>query len=174
LFAYSVLSTKSCINKQNDAKRWATNYKVEANKLQSNIAKTVTIDEFDKLYNKYTDLANKIGINHNKIKTVIKTEYKYKDTTIVTNTTVIDTAKRTLQFTTNNDCYQIAGTVVENKVTVDFVEMFDVLTTYVYSEKEEWFLGIKKFWKKPYIKAKVYSECVGDTVSVQENIQIIK
>jgi len=158
-----------------DNVRLQSNYEIVQKR--SNRAQELTQQEFKEFYRRYDSIASILNIKTKNIQTVIVTDYRYKDTTVIQAQTVIDTIKHRIAFDVSepSGCYNILGFVnSDSTVWVNGISIHDKFEVFLYSEKDKWFWSFKKFWQKPKNKAKIFSECKNDTIQVLENIKIIK
>jgi hypothetical protein len=131
----------------------------------------LTAKELRDLYPKYDSLASELNIKTKYITNIINTKYNFKDSTIISTVLKRDSIKNESTFTFQNKCYTLSGFVTKDSVSLTNREFNDDITTFLYKNWEKKYLwGLFKF--KPYYKAVVYSQCMNDTISVNNNIKI--
>lgn len=132
-----------------------------------------TANELKKLYPKYDSLAKILNIKTKRITDIIETQYRFKDSTITNTILKKDSISEKAYFTLKEKCYTFSGFVKKDSISFTNKEFKDNLTTFLYKDWEKKYLwGLLKF--KPYFTSKVYSECMQDTISVINNIKVIK
>ena len=175
LFAYYYHNYK---NEKQERKRIESNYDI----LQSNDKSKqvdLTLDEFKKYYGKFDSIANELDIKSKYIKTIINNKYNITDTTIQTKLTVIDSIRNfeIKKFDIKKDCYTLTGQIdwTNDKISTK-LDVNDNITTFLYEKrvKKWWNFNGHLPWGKKDFMAKTYSQCKKDTISVQNNIEIIK
>jgi len=133
----------------------------------------LTARELQKLYPKYDSLANELKIKTKQITNIIETKYRFKDSIVTTTILKKDSVSEKSYFTIKEKCYTFSGFIKKDSISFTNKEFKDNLTTFLYKDWEKKYLwGLFKF--KPYYTAKVYSDCMKDTVSVLNNIKIKK
>lgn len=126
--------------------------------------------QFKKLYSKIDSLATSLNISSKNIEHVIINEYRFKDTVVTKTNLVNTTMDKVKYFMIGKSCYTIEGLVTPDSITVNAIDLKDKLTTFLYKYRpyKFWFI---KYGRWRY-SAKMYSECKGDTISIQKNIKI--
>jgi hypothetical protein len=138
-----------------------------------NRQQALTVNELKILYPKYDSLAKALNIKTKFITDIITTQYRFKDSTITNTILKRDSISEKAYFTLNEKCYNLSGFIKKDSISFTNKEFKDNLTTFLYKDWEKKYLwGLLKF--KPYYTSKVYSECMQDTVSVINNIKVIK
>jgi vacuolar-type H+-ATPase subunit I/STV1 len=133
----------------------------------------LTAKELQKLYPKYDSLANELKIKTKQITNIIETRYRFKDSIVTTTVLEKDVISEKSYFKIKEKCYDLSGYIKKDSITFTNKEFKDNLTTFLYKDYERKYLwGLFKF--KPHYTAKVYSDCMKDTVSVLNNIKIKK
>ena len=132
----------------------------------------ITVREFKTLYPKYDSLANALNIKAKTITNVIETRYNYKDTTISKTVISHDSLKEKRLFSINDKCYHFSGYIDRDTLALTEKQVNDNITTFLYKDwRHKYFFNLIK--TKPYYTAKVFSKCVNDTISVENNIAVI-
>ncbi len=167
-----VLLFMNNLNLRKENRRVSDNY--ETTLLKIDREQQLTKDELKKMYKKYDTLSNKLDIKLKNIERIVKIKYEFRDSTVIKAKTIVDTVHEKLNFIATNKCYEISGFVQKNDVLINNVHVDDKLDLFIYKEKPKWMLGLRKFWKRYTHTAKVYSECKGDTMYIEQNIKIIK
>ncbi len=133
----------------------------------------LTAKELEKLYPKYDSLAEVLKIKTKFITNIIETKYKFRDSVVTTSILRKDSVSEKSYFSLKEKCYNLSGYIKKDSIAFTNKEFNDKLTTFLYKDYEHKYLwGLFKF--KPYYTAKVYSDCMKDTVSVLNNIKIKK
>jgi hypothetical protein len=131
----------------------------------------LTVDELKRLYPKYDSLAKELKIKTKFITNVIETRYKFKDTLVTTTIIKKDNLSEKSYFNLNEKCYSLSGYLKSDSISFTKKEFNDKFTTFLYKDWEKKYLwGLIKI--RPYYNIKVWSECVNDTISVENNIKI--
>jgi len=131
----------------------------------------LTAKELKELYPKYDSLANALNIKTKYITNIIDTRYRFKDSVITSTVLKTDSVSEKSYFTLNEKCYNFSGYIKKDSISFTNKEFKDNLTTFLYKDWQKKYLwGLLKF--KPYYNAKIYSECMKDTISVINNIKI--
>ena len=164
MFMYYYNSYK---NEKIDRQRIESNYDV----LQSNDKSkqvNLTLEEFKKYYSRFDSIANELDIKSKYIKTIINNKYN-----------IIDTIRNfeIKKFDIKKDCYTLSGQIDwKNDNISTKLDVNDNLTTFLYEKRVQkwWNINGHLPWGKKEMMAKTYSDCKKDTISVQNNIQIIK
>ncbi len=131
----------------------------------------ITAKELKELYPKYDSIAKVLSIKTKFITNIIDTKYRFKDTTITKTVLKRDSISERKNFVIEKDCYNITGFVEKDTISITKKEFKDNITTFLYKDWEKKYLwGLLKF--RPYYNAKVYSECMRDTIGVTNNIKI--
>lgn len=131
----------------------------------------LTINELKDLYPKYDSIAKELKIKTKYITNIIDTRYRFKDTLISKTILRIDSLSQKSFFNLSDKCYKLNGYVKGDSISITNKEFNDNITTFLYKDWEKKYLwGLFKF--KPYYSVKVYSECLNDTISVNNNIKI--
>jgi hypothetical protein len=132
-----------------------------------------TVKELKALYPRFDSLANKINIKTKNVTNIVETIYNYRDTTIKSTTLKVDTLKGNLSFKLDEKCYTFSGFVKKDSIFFTKTTFKDSLTTFIYKDwDKKYFFKLIKL--KPFYRAAVYSQCVGDTITVTNNIKIKK
>lgn len=147
------------------------NNNVQAIKLDNARQQELTKSEFKDYYKHLDSIANKLQIKTKNITNVIVTKYNVKDTVIKHYVTKYDSITNSHHFDIQADCYTIRGYYNNDDITTTYITSQDKQDIFLYKAFKKRFLFIK--WS-PYYTAKVYSECKQDTVSVIQNIKILK
>jgi hypothetical protein len=138
-----------------------------------NRQQALTISELKTLYPKYDSLARTLNIKTKNITDIIETQYRFKDSTITNTILKTDSISEKAYFTLNEKCYSFSGFIKKDTISFTNKEFNDKITTFLYKDwKKKYMWGLLKF--KPYYTSKVYSECMQDTLSVINNIKVIK
>jgi hypothetical protein len=133
----------------------------------------LTIDELKKLYPKYDSLAKVLNIKTKHITDIVETRYQFKDSTLVSTILKKDSISEKAYFTLKEKCYSFSGFIKRDSISFTNKTFNDNITTFLYRDWDKKYLwGLLKF--KPYYTAKVYSECMKDTIGVTNNIKIKK
>jgi hypothetical protein len=133
----------------------------------------LTAKELQKLYPKYDSLANALSIKTKKITNIIETKYNFRDSVLTTTILKKDSISEKSYFSLKEKCYNLSGYIKKDSIAFTDKEFNDKLTTFLYKDYEHKYLwGLFKF--NPYYTAKVYSDCMKDTVSILNNIKIKK
>ncbi len=158
-------------NEKSERKRFNDNYvAVMADKSRQ---QELTAKELAKLYPKYDSLANELNIKTKRITNIIETKYNFRDSVITSSILRKDSISEKSYFSLKEKCYNLSGYIKKDSIAFTNKEFNDKLTTFLYKDYEHKYLwGLFKF--KPYYTAKVYSDCMKDTVSVLNNIKIKK
>jgi hypothetical protein len=158
-------------NEKAERKRFNDNY--TAVLMDKSRQQELTAKELRKLYPKYDSLANELKIKTKQITNIIETRYRFKDSIVTTSVLKKDSISEKSYFTMKEKCYNLSGYIKKDSIMFTNKEFKDNLTTFLYKDYEHKYLwGLFKF--KPYYTAKVYSDCMKDTVSVLNNIKIKK
>jgi hypothetical protein len=138
-----------------------------------NRQQALTVSELKTLYPKYDSLAKVLNIKTKFVTDIIETQYRFKDSTITNTILKKDSISEKAYFTLNEKCYKLSGFIKKDSISFTNKEFKDNLTIFLYKDWEKKYLwGLLKF--KPYYTSKVYSECMQDTISVINNIKVIK
>lgn len=138
-----------------------------------NRQQALTVKELKTLYPKYDSLAKVLNIKTKFITNIIETQYRFKDSTITNIVLKRDSISEKAYFTLNEKCYKLSGFIKKDSISFTNKEFKDNLTTFLYKDWDKKYLwGLLKF--KPYYTSKIYSECMQDTISVINNIKVIK
>ena len=158
-------------NEKAERKRFNDNY--TAVLTDKSRQQELTAKELEKLYPKYDSLANELKIKTKQITNIIETRYRFRDSIVTTSILKKDSISEKSYFTMKEKCYNLSGYIKKDSIMFTNKEFKDNLTTFLYKDYEHKYLwGLFKF--KPYYTAKVYSDCMKDTVSVLNNIKIKK
>lgn len=131
----------------------------------------LTAKELKELYPKYDSLANVLNIKTKYITNIIDTKYRFRDSVITSTVLKTDSVSEKSYFTLKEKCYNFSGYIKRDSISFTNKEFKDNLTTFLYKDWQKKYLwGLLKF--KPYYNAKIYSECMKDTISVINNIKI--
>ena len=131
----------------------------------------LTARELKDLYPKYDSLAKELNLKTKYITNIVETKYRFKDETITSTILTVDKVSEKNYFTLNEKCYSLSGYIKKDSISFTNKEFNDNLTTFLYKDWEKKYLwGLIK--RKPYYNAKIYSECMKDTISVINNIKI--
>lgn len=131
----------------------------------------LTVKELKELYPKYDSLAKVLNIKTKHITNIIDTKYRFRDSIITSTVLKTDSVSEKSYFTLKEKCYNFSGFIKRDSISFTNKEFKDNITTFLYKDWEKKYLwGLLKF--KPYYNAKVYSECMKDTISVINNIKI--
>ena len=131
----------------------------------------LTVKELKELYPKYDSLAKVLNIKTKHITNIIDTKYRFRDSIITSTVLKTDSVSEKSYFTLKEKCYNFSGFIKKDSISFTNKEFKDNITTFLYKDWEKKYLwGLLKF--KPYYNAKVYSECMKDTISVINNIKI--
>lgn len=171
LFTSLGLVFKLYQNEKEERKRFNDNY--TAVLMDKSRQQELTAKELEKLYPKYDSLANVLNIKTKLITNIIETKYKFRDSVVTSSVLRKDSISEKSYFNLNEKCYKLSGFIKKDSISFTNKEFNDKLTTFLYKDYEHKYLwGLFKF--KPYYTAKVYSDCMKDTVSVLNNIKIKK
>jgi len=133
----------------------------------------LTFKELKNLYPRYDSIARELGIKTKNITSIIETRYHFRDTTLTKTLLHRDSLTQKRLFTMNERCYSISGYVNTDTIVVSKKELNDKLITFLYKDwQHRYFFQLVK--TKPFYTAKTYSDCLKDTISVENNIQILK
>ena len=131
----------------------------------------LTVNELKRLYPKYDSLAKELKIKTKFITNVIETRYKFKDTLVTTTVINKDSLSEKSYFNLNEKCYNLSGYIKSDSISFTKKEFNDKITTFLYKDWEKKYLwGLIKL--RPYYNIKVWSECMKDTIGVENNIKI--
>ena len=131
----------------------------------------LTVKELKELYPKYDSLAKELNIKTKYITNIIDTKYRFRDSTITSTVLKTDSVAEKAYFTLKEKCYNFSGYIKRDTISFTNKEFKDNLTTFLYKDWDKKYLwGLIKF--KPFYSVKVYSECMKDTISVNNNIKI--
>lgn len=131
----------------------------------------LTVKELKELYPKYDSLAKVLNIKTKHITNIIDTKYRFRDSIITSTVLKTDSVSEKSYFTLKEKCYNFSGFIKRDSISFTNKEFKDNLTTFLYKDWEKKYLwGLLKF--KPYYNAKIYSDCMKDTISVINNIKI--
>ena len=150
---------------------WETNFRsAESNKA---IQKELTWKQTNEFYNgKYDSIVKTLKVKKQRVTNIVDIKYSYKDSTILhTKFQTIELYKDRKFFTLDSGCLNIKGYVTTDSITVISKKYQDNLTLIMF-EKYKWkFLC---FHGKKWMEAKIYSDCLKDTIEITNNIKIIK
>jgi hypothetical protein len=133
----------------------------------------LTAKELKELYPRYDSLAKELNIKTKQITNIIETRYKFRDSVVTSTILKKDSISEKSFFTLKEKCYTFSGYIKQDSISFTNKEFKDNLTTFLYKDwKHKYLFGLIK--TKPYYTAKVYSECMKDTVGVQNNIKLKK
>jgi hypothetical protein len=133
----------------------------------------LTVKELKELYPKYDSLAKVLNIKTKHITDIVETRYQFKDSTLISTVLKKDSISEKAYFTLSEKCYSFSGFIKKDSISFTNKVFNDNLTTFLYKDWNKKYLwGLLKF--KPYYTAKVYSECMKDTVGVTNNIKLKK
>jgi hypothetical protein len=131
----------------------------------------LTFRELKDLYPKYDSIAKVLNIKTKYITNIVDTKYRFKDSTLSVTVLKKDSVSEKSYFNLTEKCYSLSGYIKKDSISFTKKEVNDKLTTFLYKDWHKKYLwGLLKF--KPYYNAKVYSECMKDTISVINNIKI--
>ena len=131
----------------------------------------LTINELKRLYPKYDSLAKELKIKTKFITNVIETRHKFKDTLVTTTVINKDSLSEKSYFNLNEKCYNLSGYIKSDSISFTKKEFNDKLTTFLYKDWEKKYLwGLIKL--RPFYNIKVWSDCMKDTIGVENNIKI--
>ena len=131
----------------------------------------LTVKELKTLYPKYDSLAKELGIKTKNITNIIETSYRFKDTTLVKTILKRDSITEKRLFTITEKCYRFSGFVDRDTIALTNKQVNDKLTTILYKDwKHKYFFKLIK--TQPFYTAKVFSYCMQDTVSIENNIKV--
>jgi hypothetical protein len=151
------------------------NHNYESVMSQHAIEQELTASQFVKYYHRYDSLAESLKIQPKTIQQVTVTKYVYQDKISVHDSIhyiyTKDTVPNELKFIASKNCFSVSGTVIKDSVKISDIKVSDNITTFLYCAYDHKFLFFK--WGK-YYTAKVYSACMNDTLSVTNNIKIVK
>jgi hypothetical protein len=154
-------------NQVSETDRWKNNYSSEVG--NSSIRQELTAKEFKNAFRRLDSIAETLDIKAKNITNVLQIKYRLKDTTIV-KTKIYRDSSRLSHFSIIKPCYSIYGTIINDTVNTS-LKYTDEIIPFLYKDFNHKFLFIK--WGK-YYTAKVYSNCMNDTVKVVKNIRIEK
>jgi hypothetical protein len=133
----------------------------------------LTVKELKELYPKYDSLAKELNIKTKHITNIIDTRYRFRDSTITSTVIKTDSVSEKAYFTLKEKCYNFTGFIKKDTISFTNKEFNDNITTFLYKDWDKKYLwGLIKF--KPFYSVKVYSECMKDTISVNNNIKLKK
>lgn len=131
----------------------------------------LTVNELKRLYPKYDSIAKELKIKTKFITNVIETRYDFKDTLITSTIIKKDSLSEKSYFNLKEKCYNLSGYIKSDSISFTKKEFNDKLTTFLYKDWEKKYLwGLIKL--RPYYNIKVWSECMRDTIGVENNIKI--
>ena len=131
----------------------------------------LTVNELKRLYPKYDSLAKELKIKTKFITNVIETRYNFKDTLLTTTIISKDSLSEKSYFNLKEKCYNLSGYIKSDSISFTKKEFNDKLTTFLYKDWEKKYLwGLIKL--RPFYNVKVWSECMKDTIEVENNIKI--
>jgi hypothetical protein len=134
---------------------------------------SLTIKELKDLYPKYDSLAKALNIKTKYITDIVETRYRFRDSILTSTILKKDSISEKAYFNLIDKCYSISGYVKKDSISFTNKEFKDNITTFLYKDWEKKYLwGLIK--RKPFYTAKVYSECLKDTIGVSNNIKIKK
>jgi hypothetical protein len=133
----------------------------------------ITVNELKKLYPKYDSLAKELNIKTKFITNIIDTRYRFRDSVLTSTILKKDSISEKSYFMLNEKCYSLSGYIKKDSISFTNKEFKDNLTTFLYKDWDKKYLwGLLKF--KPHYTAKVYSECLNDTIGITNNIKLKK
>lgn len=133
----------------------------------------LTAKELKKLYPKYDSLANVLSIKTKFITNIIDIKYKFRDSILTKTVLKMDSVSEKNYFTLKEKCYTLSGYIKKDTISFTNKEFKDNLTTFLYKDWDKKYLwGLIKL--RPHYRSKIYSECMSDTISVNNNIKIRK
>lgn len=133
----------------------------------------LTAKELKELYPRYDSIAKQLGIKTKQITNIIETKYRFRDSVVTTTVLKKDSVSEKSFFTLKEKCYTFSGFIKKDSISFTNKEFKDNITTFLYKDwKHKYLFGLIK--TKPFYTAKVYSECMKDTIGVQNNIKIKK
>ena len=156
---------------KSERKRFSDNYAaILTNKANE---QELTFKELKNLYPKYDSIAKELSIKTKNITNIIETHYHFRDTLITKSILKKDSISEKRYFSVSAKCYNFSGYVNIDTITISKKEFKDNLITILYKDwKHRYFFNLIK--TNPFYSAKTYSECMQDTVSIVNNIKIIK
>ena len=132
----------------------------------------LTVREFKLFYPKLDSLAKKLDIKSKNITNIIETQYHFKDTTLIKTMLKQDSINERKLFSISSNCYRFSGFVNRDTIALTEKELTDKLTTILYKDwRHKYFFKLIK--TKSFYRACVFSRCMNDTVSIENNIKII-
>ena len=133
----------------------------------------LTAKELRELYPRYDSSAKELNIKTKQITNIIETRYRFRDSTVTSTVLKTDSVSEKAYFTLKEKCYNFSGYIKKDSISFTNKEFKDNLVTFLYKDWNKKYLwGLIKF--KPYYTAKIYSDCMKDTISVLNNIKIKK
>jgi hypothetical protein len=131
----------------------------------------LTAKELKNLYPRYDSLAHQLNIKTKQITNIIETKYRFRDSTVTSTVLKTDSVSEKAYFTLKEKCYNFSGYIKKDSISFTNKEFKDNLVTFLYKDWNKKYLwGLIKL--KPYYTAKIYSDCMKDTISVLNNIKI--
>lgn len=120
-------------------------------------------------------LANQLGYSTNQIDHYIETIYNFKDTTIVSHYTKVDTMRDIRYFSIVRKCTEFNGVSYPDSITMQAFNYDTVKTILGRRPNKEIFFLWRFLSRNRWVHDAVsYSSCTGDTLNVIENIQVGK
>jgi len=169
MFATIFLLFKLYRNERADRIRYNNN--IIALMESKNRQQILMVNELKRLYPKYDSLAKELKIKTKFITNIIETRYNFKDTLISKTIVKRDSLSEKSYFNLNEKCYKLSGYLKTDSIYFTKKELNDKITSFLYKDWEKKYLwGLIKL--RPFYNIKVWSECVGDTISVENNIKI--
>jgi len=133
----------------------------------------LTAKELKELYPRYDSLAKELSIKTKHITNIIETRYRFRDSVVTSTVLKKDSVSEKSFFTLKEKCYTFSGFIKKDSISFTNKEFKDNLVTFLYKDwKHKYLFGLIKI--KPFYTAKVYSECMKDTIGIENNIKIKK
>lgn len=137
-----------------------------------NNQQSLSVKELKSLYPKYDSLAKELNIKTKYLTNIIDIKYRFRDSTITHTVLIKDSTSEKSYFNLNEKCYSLSGYIKNDSISFTEKTLNDNITTFLYKDwRKKYFFKLIKL--KPFYTSKTYSECLKDTISVNNNIQII-
>lgn len=143
------------------------------------VQKNLTKREFKDYYPDFKILLEGYQIKQSLVEHYIKTSYNFIDSPIVSHYTKVDSFPDVRYFTVYDNCYELSGISYPDSVVTQALR-HDTINTFLfkYAPKKRFFLirPLYKLFDSDYYshKAISISSCNNDTISVIDNVKIVK
>ena len=162
---------KELLRMRSDLKRLRTN-QVNTMTGNSSAVKQLTRAEFKEIYREVIDSVLEVrGIKGKQVDHFIISDYRIRDTVITSYLTTLDNNTEQMSFLISKPCYTLSGEVRGGEIETD-LKVTDKITTVLYWQRKIWWLGLR--WGKKEHKAIILSGCSGDTLTIQDNVEVVK